>query len=333
MHLFHPYPLSPHTAGPNQSDDVEMLQTDVMRFFAILCLCLMAIFALVKALPMSPPVDSPTIAEPKDLKADAQSLQLQIAVLKKKLAESRTQAQSASLAARQASVQARTAAEDEKKVISRLESRQKELEAVNQTLNRTRQKLKLSEMKLTDIVKDIDQKQQVQSTLKSQINQETENLKKIQTALNHANETMDKKQEETLMTAETASEPVPPEASDRQGYTLRFASDNALQILISGKKVRFYAVAGKNSWQLVLVGGRPDYIPSTIPFQIYEMETATIPPEYLAAFRQQVAAFGRSSVTWGVTLPAHTSASINRIIQNKKGGDLVIMPDGEVILN
>ena len=63
-----------HRSAP-LSNDVEMLQTDVMRFFAILCLCLMAIFALVKALPMSPPADQPTIVEPLALQAEAASLQ------------------------------------------------------------------------------------------------------------------------------------------------------------------------------------------------------------------------------------------------------------------
>ena len=61
--------------SPPPSNDVEMLQTDVMRFFAILCLCLMAIFALVKTLPMSPPVASPTIAAPPDSSPEAPELQ------------------------------------------------------------------------------------------------------------------------------------------------------------------------------------------------------------------------------------------------------------------
>ena len=35
-----------------QSDDIEALQTDTMRFLAILAICLMVIFALVQAIPM-----------------------------------------------------------------------------------------------------------------------------------------------------------------------------------------------------------------------------------------------------------------------------------------
>ena len=81
-------PFLNYSSKPVSSDAVEMLQTDVMRFFAILCLCLMAIFALVKALPLAQS-ERPTIVEPTDLQEEVQSLQIQIASLKKKLAESR----------------------------------------------------------------------------------------------------------------------------------------------------------------------------------------------------------------------------------------------------
>ena len=42
-------------------DEMEVLQTDVMRFFAILCLILMAIFALVQSLPVASAPPSPRL--------------------------------------------------------------------------------------------------------------------------------------------------------------------------------------------------------------------------------------------------------------------------------
>ncbi len=333
MNSFQPYGMPLLKSSATLSHDVEMLQTDVMRFFAILCLCLMAIFALVKALPISPPADSPTINEPSDLKADTQSLQLKIVALKRKLAESRTQVQAAYAAAEQASLQAKKAAADEKEINSRLLHQQQELRTVNQSLDQTRQKIRRSESKLAGIINEIDRKQQISSALKSQIKKETENLKTIQSALSRADEKMNKSQSENLESAATVSESVPPKESDREGFILRFASDKALQTLISKDKVKFYAAAGSKAWQLRLSGGRPGYVASSNPPQLYEMETATVPPEYMAAFQQQVAAFGSNTVTWGVTLPVQTSASINRLITGQKGGDLVIMPDGEVVLN
>jgi hypothetical protein len=284
-------------SSPALSNDVEMLQTDVMRFFAILCLCLMAIFALVKTLPMAPPADRPTIAEPTDLKTKAQSLQIQIATLKKKLAETLTQVQAVSAAAAQSSMQVKMAAKDEQEILTRLAKTQQQLKKV------------------------------------TQINDETQNLAKIQAALDRANQEVNQSHPRNHPSPKKTSEADTPKRSAKEGYILRFASDAALQTLISGGQVSFYAVAGKKAWQLLLTGGQPGYISAKNPPQIYEMEIATVPIEYTAAFQQQVAAFGRNAVTWGVTLPTQTRASINRLIQGQNGGDLVIMPDGEVVLN
>lgn len=52
----------PGARGP---DEVEALQTDVMRFMAILGSCLMVIFALVKTIPMAPPDTRPMIEAPR----------------------------------------------------------------------------------------------------------------------------------------------------------------------------------------------------------------------------------------------------------------------------
>lgn len=270
MIALQPSPMRLLHHSPALSDDVEMLQTDVMRFFAILCLCLMAIFALVKALPMAPPAARPTMAEPMNLTAAAQSLQNQIAALRKKLA---------------------------------------------------------------GLVNDIDTKQQIQSELRSRIKNETQNLKKIQATLEWANQKVNQRHARNQDIPLKPSEPDTAKPAAKDGYILRFASDAALQTLIASGQVYFYAVTGKKAWQLRLTGGRAGYVSTKRPVQIYEMETATVPIEYATAFEQQVAAFDPTAVTWGVTLPAQTTASINRLTKRQNGGDLVIMPDGEVVLN
>jgi uncharacterized protein YlxW (UPF0749 family) len=320
-------------SSPAPGQDVEMLQTDVMRFFAILCLCLMAIFALVKTLPMAPAGDRPTITEPANLRSEVQSLQIQIAELKKKLAETLTQVQDASTAAEQAVLQADQAADDERKIIFRLAHRQQELRAVNRELGATRLELKRSASKLAGIVYDIDKKQEISSTLQSEIETETSNLKKIRSALDRTTAKMEQNRTGKSETPAAFSDPEPAGSPARQGFVLRFASVKALQALISVDKVKFYAVAGNKAWRLQLTGGQPGYFASGIPTQIYEMEPATVPLAYMTAFKQQVAAFGRTTVTWGVTLPARTQSAIKRLVKVQKGGDLVIMPSGEVELN
>jgi hypothetical protein len=251
------------------SNDVEVLQTDVMRFFAILCLCLMAIFALVKTLPMAPPTGRPAIVEPTDLRADAEALQKKVALLKEKLAE---------------------------------------------------------------IMNDLDNKQRIRSALQSQVENETQHLAKIQTSLVQAREELNHRLPPEQSSAKIRPAEIPPPQSGRREFTLRFASDAALQQLIRRGTVTFYAMAGKKAWQLQLGTGQPVYLSTQFPRQIYEMQTATVPIEYTGVFQRQIAAFGLDTVTWGVTLPAQTAARINRIVEGPDGGDLVIMADGKVVL-
>ena len=317
----------------NLSTDVEMLQTDVMRFFAILCLCLMAIFALVKALPISPPADRPTISEPADLKAEAASLQKEVAVLKEKLAKTQSQLTAATAAVEKSTAQAAGVAAIKQKTMSRLSKARKELATVAESLKKFRNEIKEREVMLATIVKDIDDKRRIRSELKDQINSETLNLRKIKEALLQFTEKLQQSsQQKQQIPNKPTPPPVPPQHT-KKGFTLRFASDKALERLITLEKVNFFALAGKKAWQLKLAKHRLVYIAVNIPAQIYEMETATVPANYTAVFSRQVAAFGRDRVTWGVTLPNQTAASINRLIKDREGGDLVIMPDGEVILN
>jgi hypothetical protein len=319
--------------GSTLSNDVEMLQTDVMRFFAILCLCLMAIFALVKALPMSPPADRPTLIEPSDLKAEAASLQKEIAVLKENLAKTQSQLNSATAAVKKSQSRAAGAVAVEQETRSRMSEARRELATVSQTLKETRNEINAREAMLAGIMNDITDKRRIRSDLKIRIETETRNLQKIQNAIDEASAKLERTaQSKQTVSDNTPSAPVPTQPV-RKGFTLRFASDSALETLISRQKVHFFALAGKKAWQLKMTRGRPVYTAVQNPSKIYEMEKATVPVNYVTGFSQQVAAFGRGKITWGVTLPNQTATAISRLIKDREGGDLVIMPDGEVILN
>jgi hypothetical protein len=229
----------------------------------------MAIFALVKTLPMAPPDTGPAIVEPADQKAEVKLLQ---------------------------------------------------------------KKIEAREINLVQILEDIADKQRVRAELKTQIENETQGLTQIR-------EKMERVQEKLDQTHQPNQEPVkkppgvtPPPEPAQKGFTLRFASDEALEKLISDGKVNFYAIAGKNAWRLKLSGGRPVYIAAEFPRQIYEMEAPTVPIDYAAVFQRQIAAFGRHTLTWGVTLPGRTTDSINQMVSGRKGGDLIITAEGQVKL-
>jgi hypothetical protein len=319
--------------GSTLSNDVEMLQTDVMRFFAILCLCLMAIFALVKALPMSPPADQPILIKPSDLKAEAASLQKKIDVLKEKLAQTQSQLNSATAAVKKSQARAAGAAAVEQETQTRLSQARRELATVSQNLKKTRNEINAREATLTGIMRDLTDKRRIRSELRVRIEAETRNFQKIRQKLDAASAKLDRTvQSKQSIAPEEPSQAVPDQPV-RKGFTLRFASDSALETLISRQKVNFFALAGKKAWQLKMTLGRLAYIAAQNPSKIYEMETATVPADFVTGFSRQVAAFGRDKITWGVTLPNQTAVAINRLIKDREGGDLVIMPDGEVILN
>lgn len=315
------------------SDDVEMLQTDVMRFFAILCLCLMAIFALVKALPMSPPADRPTLIKPSDLKSEVAALQKEIGVLKEKLTKTQSQLNSATAAVKKSQARAVGTAAIEQETRSRLSKARRELASVSQTLKETRNEIKVREAVLAGTMKDISDKRRIRSELKARIETETRNFQKVRQALEEASAKLARTVQPRPPVPDKS--PLAPLATQpaRKGFTLRFASDSALETLIFRQKVHFFVLAGKKAWQLKMAHGRPVYVAVQNPSKIYEMEKATVPENFVTGFSRQVAAFGRGKITWGVTLPEQTAVAINRLIKDREGGDLVIMPDGEVKLN
>ena len=61
------YPLS--RGGNPDGDGASDLQADVMRFMAIISLCLVAIFALVNGLPVTPAAPDPVAAKPEPVAA------------------------------------------------------------------------------------------------------------------------------------------------------------------------------------------------------------------------------------------------------------------------
>ena len=320
-------------SNPTLFDDAEMLQTDVMRFFAILSLCLMAIFALVKTLPMAPPDTRPAMADPADQKAEAKRLQNKIAELKKKFVEMQSRLQAATAAAGHASTQAVKAAKTEETVRDRLVKVKQELGQVSQMLSDTQREIEIREVNLGQILKDIADKRRVRAELSTQIKDENQSLTKIREKMAQVQEKMDQNYQPNQEPLPKPSEVTPPPAPAQKGFTLRFASDEALEKLIVAEKVNFYAIAGKNAWRIKLSDGSPIYIASDFPRQIYEMETHTVPSDYIAVFQRQIAVFGRRTLIWGVTLPGQTTDTINQMVGSRKGGDLIITADGQVMLN
>jgi len=333
MNPWHPSLISRLNREAFLSNEVEVLQTDVMRFFAILCLCLMAIFALVKTLPMAPVAGRSAPPQTVSPEADAAAVKKQITVLKSTLAELKVQARTAAADVVKSSGEAAEAQKKEKETLTRLAIARQELENLSESLQESRESLKIRDMQLTEVITDLDNKQRIRSALQTQIEAETRHLADLKSKQEQDREKFNRPPAEYRPAVEIPAEEDLPQQPVRQGFTLRFASDAALQHLIDGRRVNFFALDGKNAWQLNLKNGQPVYSPSRFPRQIYEMQTPTVPVEYSGAFHRQVAGLDGTAVTWGVSLPPQMELSIKGLINGRDGGELIITANGEVVIN
>ncbi len=156
-----------------------------------------------------------------------------------------------------------------------------------------------------------------------------------QAALRHAEE--QRKQDAGAKISETRATPSPiteeqePKPAQK-GFTLRFASENALQQQVASGGVSLFAMADKQAWRLSLPEGRPVFTDAAFPAWFHEMAASTVPDEFVKQLRIFVPAKTRGSVVWGVQLPSATTQEIAALTRGRKGGDLVIASSGRVSL-
>jgi hypothetical protein len=122
------------------------------------------------------------------------------------------------------------------------------------------------------------------------------------------------------------------ETMDKVGFLLRFASDEALERLVRSGVVGFTGMLGQDAWSLSLNGGSAVFVKHSPPRKIHEMTAATVPLRYIRAFQTAAGAGSLEGVIWGVQLPANMEQEIHTLMGRSAGGELVIQPDGEVVL-
>jgi hypothetical protein len=130
----------------------------------------------------------------------------------------------------------------------------------------------------------------------------------------------------TASPAEVPGDPVQAEAAtsppSRAGFTLRFEDDATLLALVGDGMVGLHVRSGPST--LKWIDGR--FVQHPLPDSLYLMHPATVP----AALAGRLARDDASGVTWGVTLPAATRQAIESALAGRRGGELVIGPDGAV---
>ena len=320
------YPSTSAAAG----SDTDALQTDVMRFMSIIGLCLMAVFALVQGIPLQEQGKPAQPSQPARLREEISLQQQQVRELQAALQSLRLSMQQRLTTAKEHLRQAAGQAQQARAERDQLESR---LEILGRQLEQQRQAL-------ADIEQDSRQKEQNLDELRQRLLNTQRQLDQSRTEI----ETLQHQSRQPAATpvierqappapvpeAVTTPAPKPEPATDRQGFTLRFESDAALDRLVAAGSVTLYAMAGQQAWRLSMTPGGPAAAEASFPRWYHEMSAATVPAHY--SRRLENAAPGRSSVVWGVQLPAAAKQAIALLTRQRQGGELLIRGDGQVVL-
>jgi hypothetical protein len=121
-----------------------------------------------------------------------------------------------------------------------------------------------------------------------------------------------------------------PVTAEQEGFTLRFESDAALTRLVAASQVGVYAIDGERARRMTVSESRISFWDASLPNSFHEMEASTVPaPVVDALVRTGIDA---DSISWGVTLPGKLKGQLDGLMQEHRGGSLVIGANGTIRL-
>jgi hypothetical protein len=293
--------LSPATTYQPADAQLEIasLETDIMRFLAILGFCLMIIFALVQSIPVSKSEESLTQGETtqQQLKLQTKSQQLELSEL---MIENMT--------LKQTLTQAETAL---KALSNSLTSEQQKLKGIEHQLNQKNQKLQ--DMQATN------------TKTGAQLNQQKNIIKVVkikQTALKKSAQKSKKNSKANTKENKKTIEKSQKQAKTKKGFSLQFESDDAFKQLVLNKQVTLYVSTGDG--YLRYQNGR--YSKVAVNQTLYKMNEATVPQTFIKLLK----GFEQGNVTWSVALPDITTNELNRLMSEHRQGAIYIGKQGKV---
>jgi len=262
---------SPLAYPLNRSADMDVggaadLQTDIMRFMAILSLCLVAIFALVQSIPLTPVEPAPSESAPAPTPVAHEVTPPEPVPAPAPVATPKPEPQPVQ-------------------------------EAVERPVTLTRPTWQPKYAPKTPV--------QVDPAVIPEV-----------------------ARVEPVREAETPVETPAPSASEKKGFTLRFASDAALTRAVAAHNVGLYALDKQQVKRMTVSESRISFWDASTPNKFHEMEASTVPAAVIDALaRTGVATDG---VGWGVTLPGKVTTQMNSLMQDHDGGSLIINAAGDV---
>lgn len=283
----------------------ETLQTDILRFLAIIGFCLMAVFALVQAIPVTATKTDPVI-EDMDHNAKAQAMELEYL---------------------------RSENRRLNKELDRLmqhegiaRSREKELDRAREELNRQRELIvSLTDEKITQHNGLIEYKR-----LLSKREKEIRALKRAKERVELIMQEAVKKVSDLTM-GKVAAGSVQPIPAEQKGLYVAFESDRVFLDLLRADRISlFINISGmKPGFRVVTKGNRIDFVSERAEtgLDLWELKENLVPAEILEAFKSWTTLSSREKIlTVGLT------PEISRQIRGRKvsTGRFIIKEGGAV---
>jgi len=135
--------------------------------------------------------------------------------------------------------------------------------------------------------------------------------------------------EATPMT-EAVAEPIAAPIEESEGFILRFESDAALMRLVAANQVGVYAIEDERARRMTVSESRISFWDASTPNSFHEMEISTVPLPVVDALARTGA--DTDKISWGVTLPGKLMGQLDGLMQDHRGGSLVIGSNGDIRL-
>lgn len=287
-------------------DETESLQTDTMRFFAVICMCLMIIFSLVKSMPVTREPPPPRINTQEIVRDKITHLEQRVQEVGKALA-----------AMEQALEKARSEYQQVKKrhrdFTEQITALQKKRDKISTQLETTKQAYTEKQKALGVIADEIHGIKRETQRLESKAEDLKQNLAR-----------------------DGAVKPVPAKAKataekEKTGFSLGFSSDDALfSTLKSDDQVTLYMRIQDRFWQLKTTASAWAFVPVSFSGRIYYMDRQTVPDRVIQASARAVSVSGDSEMLFGVSLSPQITRQISTLMKGNKGGNIIIQSNGKV---
>ena len=129
---------------------------------------------------------------------------------------------------------------------------------------------------------------------------------------------------------EAVAEPIATPIEEPEGFILRFESDAALMRLVSANQVGVYAIEDERARRMTVSESRISFWDASTPNSFHEMEVSTVPLPVVEALARTGA--DTDKINWGVTLPGKLMVQLDGLMQDHRGGSLVIGSNGDIRL-